>query len=115
MDSRFSIRWSHSSLPGARQMTAMQSEYPMRFVFTKLFYALLAVGFVPLSLSWGRPMLRWVALTYDLGLIAFAVFDGMNSKLPARVRLERHFGGRFSVGAETEVRVEITNRLPRDI
>src|SRR6266853_1028053 len=87
----------------------------MRFVFTKLFYALLAVGFVPLSLSWGRPMLRWVALTYDLGLIAFAVFDGMNSKLPARVRLERHFGGRFAVGAETEVRVEITNQVPRDI
>jgi len=31
-------------------MTAMQSEYPMRFVFSKRFYILLAVGFVPLSL-----------------------------------------------------------------
>ena len=87
----------------------------MRFTFTKLFYALLAVGFVPLSLSWGRPMLRWVALTYDLALIAFAIFDAANSKLPARVRIERHFGGRFAVGAETEVRVEIANHLPRDI
>jgi len=87
----------------------------MRFVFTKLFYALLAVGFVPLSLSWGRPMLRWVALTYDLALIAFAIFDAANSKLPARVRIERHFGGRFAAGAETEVRVEIANHLPRDI
>jgi uncharacterized protein (DUF58 family) len=87
----------------------------MRFVFTKLFYALLAVGFVPLSLSWGRPMLRWVALTYDLALIAFAIFDAANSKLPVRVRIERHFGGRFAVGAETEVRVEIANHLPLDI
>jgi len=60
-------------------------------------------------------MLRWVALAYDLGLIAFAVFDAMNSKLPARVRIERHLGGRFAVGAETEVRVEITNQLEREI
>src|SRR5438876_7167634 len=87
----------------------------MRFVFTKLFYALLAVGLIPLSLSWNLPMLRWVALTYDLGLIAFAIFDAANSKLPARVRIERHFGGRFAVGAEPEVRVEISNHLPRDI
>jgi uncharacterized protein (DUF58 family) len=87
----------------------------MRFVFSKLFYILLAVGFVPLSLSWGRPMLRWVALAYDLALIAVAVFDAWNSKLPAKVGIERHFGGRFAVGAETEVRIEITNNTPRDI
>jgi uncharacterized protein (DUF58 family) len=87
----------------------------MRFVFSKLFYALLAVGFVPLSLSWGRPMLRWVALTYDLALIAMAIFDATNSKLPTKVRIDRHFGGRFAVGAETEVRIEIANRTPRDI
>lgn len=87
----------------------------MRFVFSKLFYALMAVGFVPLSLSWGRPMLRWVALTYDLGLIALAIFDATNSKLPSRIRIERHFGGRFAVGDETEVRIEIANHTPRDI
>jgi len=87
----------------------------MRFVFSKLFYALLAVGFVPLSLSWGRPMLRWVALTYDLGLIALAIFDATNSKWPSKIRIERHFGGRFAVGAETEVRIEIANHTPRDI
>jgi uncharacterized protein (DUF58 family) len=87
----------------------------MRFVFSKLFYALLAVGFVPLSLSWGRPMLRWVAFTYDLALIAFAIFDATNSKLPERVRIERHFAGRFAVGAETEVRIEIANHTPSDI
>ena len=62
----------------------------MRFAFSKLFYALLAVGLVPLSLSWNRPMLRWLALAYDLALLAIAIFDGWNSKLPGRVRIERH-------------------------
>jgi len=87
----------------------------LRFVFSKLFYILLAVGFVPLSLSWSRPMLRWATLAYDLALIAAAVFDAWNSKLPEKVRIERHFGGRFAVGAETEVRIEIANHTARDI
>jgi uncharacterized protein (DUF58 family) len=87
----------------------------MRFVFSKLFYVLLAVGFVPLSLSWGRPMLRWGTLAYDLAVIAVAVFDAWNSKLSGKVVIERHFGGRFAVGAETEVRIEIANHTSRDI
>ena len=86
-----------------------------RFVFTKLFYALLAVALVPLSLSWGRPMLGWLALTYDLVIVAVAVFDAWNSKLPQAVSIERHFGGRFAVGAETDVRIEIANHTPRDL
>ncbi|OLD26202.1 MAG: hypothetical protein AUJ04_06330 [Acidobacteria bacterium 13_1_40CM_3_55_6] len=87
----------------------------MRFVFTRLFYALMAIGLVPLSLSWNRPMLRWLTLTYDLALIGAAIFDAWNSRLPKRVGIERHFGGRFAVGAETEVRIEIANRTARDI
>ena len=87
----------------------------MRFVFSKLFYALLLIGLVPLSLSWGRPLLGWVALTYDLVIIALACFDVWNSKLPREVHIERHFGGRFAVGAETEVRIEVSNYTPRDI
>jgi uncharacterized protein (DUF58 family) len=87
----------------------------MRFVFSSLFYVLLAVGFLPLSLSWNRPMLRWVALAYDLALIAVAVFDAWNSNLSAKVNIERRFGGRFAVGAETEVRIEIANHTPRDL
>ena len=87
----------------------------MRFVFSKLFYALLAVGFVPLSLSWGRPILGWVALTFDLGIMGCVVFDAWNSKLSKGVRIDRHFGGRFAVGAGTDVRIEIANRTPRDI
>ena len=87
----------------------------MRFVFTKLFYTLLAIGLVPLSLSWNRPMLRWLTLAYDLALIGAAIFDAWDSRLPARVRIERHFGGRFAVGAETEVRIEIANHAAREI
>ena len=87
----------------------------MRFAFSRLFYALLAVGLVPLSLSWNRPVLRWLALAYDLVLLAFAIFDGWNSKLPSRVRIERHFGGRFAVGAETEVRIDVANHTARDL
>src|SRR6266571_2946762 len=60
----------------------------MRFVFTRLFYALLAIGFIPLSLSWG---------------------------LPELVQIERRFGSRFAVGAETEVRIEIANHTPHII
>ncbi|PYS66335.1 MAG: hypothetical protein DMF76_00665 [Acidobacteria bacterium] len=87
----------------------------MHFVFSKLFYILLAIGFVPLSLSWNRPMLRWLTLAYDLALISAAIFDAWNGRLPAPVRIERHFGGRFAVGAETEVRIEIANHTARDI
>lgn len=87
----------------------------MRFVFSKLFYALLAVGLIPISLSWGRPILGWFALTYDLIIIAAAVFDAWNSKLPQGVVIERHFGGRFAVGAENDVRIEVGNHTPRDV
>src|SRR5215210_7034338 len=85
----------------------------MRFVFSKLFYALLAAGFVPLSLSWGRPGLRWAAVAYDVGLLALAVFDARRSRLPAGLEIFREFGGRFYIGAETEVRVRVENHTPR--
>jgi len=87
----------------------------VRFAFTRFFYALLAVGLVPLSLSWNRPMLRWLALTYDIIIVAIAIFDAWNSKLSPRVGIERHFGSRFAVGAETEVRIEIANHTPGDL
>jgi uncharacterized protein (DUF58 family) len=81
----------------------------MPFVFTKLFYVLLAVGFVPLSLSWQRPALRWVTLLYDAALLIIAFLDSRLSRLPTRLTIEREFGSRFAVGAETEVRVNVLN------
>src|SRR5437588_13028355 len=89
-----------------------------RFVFTKLFYGLLAVALVPLSLSWGRPMLGWLALIYDLVIVAVAVFDAWKpdrSGLQKAISIERHFGGRFSVGAATEVRIEVASNTSRDV
>src|SRR5918992_981897 len=87
----------------------------MRFVFSKLFYVLLAAGFVLLSLSWQRPFLRWVTLVYDVALLVTALIDSRLSRLPQTVKIEREFGGRFSVGAETDVRVKVSNDSPRGV
>jgi len=87
----------------------------MRFVFTKLFYVLLAVGFIPLSLSWGRPVLRWGTLFFDIVLITLALVDARMSRWPVGVEVLREFSGRFAVGAETEVRVRVLNNTARAI
>ncbi len=81
----------------------------MRFVFTKFFYALLAVGFVLLSLSWQWPLLRRLTLAYDLLLLAAAFVDTRLSRWPVGVRIAREFAGRFHLGAETEVQVQVQN------
>ena len=87
----------------------------MRFVFTKLFYVLLAVGFVPLSLAWGRPGWLWAAFGYDALLLLATFIDARTSRLPAGLSLKRSFDGRFAVGAETETRVEILNDTTRPV
>jgi uncharacterized protein (DUF58 family) len=84
----------------------------MRFVFTKFFYLLIAGSFIVLSLSWGRPWLRWVALVYDLALIALAIIDARRSQLPKSVHITREFSGRFAVGAETNVSINVQNAQP---
>jgi uncharacterized protein (DUF58 family) len=85
----------------------------MRFVFTKLFYVLLIAGFVPLSLSWQRPGLRWATVFYDAALVLAALVDSRVSRWPAGMKVEREFGSRFAVGAETEVRVKVSNNSRR--
>ncbi|HET6893653.1 MAG TPA: DUF58 domain-containing protein [Pyrinomonadaceae bacterium] len=87
----------------------------MRFVFSKFFYLLLALGLVPLSLSWARSWLRWLVLAYDLVLLGLAVFDAKRSRLPKAVQITREFSGRFAVGAATEVRIKIQNNQPHPI
>lgn len=84
----------------------------MRFVFSKLFYLLIAGSFILLSLSWGRPWLRWVAFAYDVALIALAIIDARTSSLSKAVRITREFSGRFAVGAETDVSINVQNALP---
>jgi uncharacterized protein (DUF58 family) len=87
----------------------------MRFVFTKLFYLLIAASFILLSLSWGRPWLRWLALAYDIALITLAIIDARRSQLPKGVRITREFSGRFAVGAETDVSINVQNAQPHAI
>jgi uncharacterized protein (DUF58 family) len=87
----------------------------LRFVFTKLFYFLLALAFVPLALSWGRPWLVWVALAYNVLLFIVAILDARLSRLPAGLRIWREFGGRFAMAAETEVRIQIQNASKRAV
>jgi uncharacterized protein (DUF58 family) len=87
----------------------------MRFIFSKLFYVLLALGFVPLSFAWSLPALRWATLAYDVVLVAAAIFDARLSRLPAGLSVEREFAGRFHIGAETEVRINLTNASARDV
>jgi uncharacterized protein (DUF58 family) len=87
----------------------------LRFVFTKLFYLLAAAALVPLSLSWQRPWLAWLALAYDVALIVVAVFDSRLSELPKGFKVSREFGGRFAMGAETEVKINIQNASNRSV
>jgi uncharacterized protein (DUF58 family) len=87
----------------------------MRFVFSKLFYVLLALGFVPLSFAWTMPALRWATLAYDVALLAAALIDARLSRLHAGVEVSREFGGRFHIGAETEVRINVVNSTTQDV
>jgi len=87
----------------------------MRFVFTKFFYFLIALVLVPLALSWDRPWLRWLALAYNVTLIAAAVAESRFCQLPKGVMISREFGSRFAMGAETEVRIHIQNASNRPV
>lgn len=87
----------------------------MRFVFSRRFYILFALGFIPLSLSWNLPVLRYLVLLYDILLIALAFADYfLSRKLPEDFRIEREFDKRFAIGDETDVRLKIENSTPND-
>ena len=87
----------------------------MRFVFSRRFFVLLAIGFVPLSLSWNLPALRYAVLIYDAAIIALAVFDYFTSRrLPEELTIRREFERRFAIGDETQIALRIENRSPRD-
>lgn len=87
----------------------------MRFVFSRRFYILLALGLIPLSLSWGFPILRTVILIYDICLILLALADWFISrKLPEDLVLERKFSRRFAIGDETDVCLHLENRTSHD-
>jgi uncharacterized protein (DUF58 family) len=81
----------------------------LRFVFTRLFYLLVALAFIPLLFAWERPWLRWVALIYNILLLTAAFAESRFCRLPKGLTIAREFGSRFAMGAETEVRIHIQN------
>ena len=88
----------------------------MRFVFSRLFFIILAAGLVPLSVSWQIPFLRTAVIGFDIALIVLAVVDYFISrKLPEGVSARREFDRRFAIGDPTEVRVEISNSSGREL
>ena len=87
----------------------------MRFVFTKLFYILVALALVPLLLSWQFPWLRWVALAYNVLLIGGAILESRFSQLPKGLTITREFASRFAMGGETDVTIQIQNGLSRPV
>ena len=66
-------------------------------------------------LSWERPWLRWAALAYNLFLLGAALAEWRFSKLPSGLTISREFGGRFAMGAETEVKLHIQNSSNRSV
>jgi len=87
----------------------------VRFVFTKLFYFLAALAFIPLLLAWDHPWLRWVALGYNILLLSAAFVESRICQLPGGLTISREFSARFAMGAETEVRLHIQNASNRSV
>ncbi len=88
----------------------------MRFVFSRLFLILLAVGLVPLSVSWQVTSLRTAVIVFDVGLIVVALFDYLISRtMLAGVSATREFDRRFAIGDPSEVRLVIVNESGHDL
>ncbi len=85
----------------------------MRFVFSRLFLVLVVIGFVPLSLSWNFPALRWFVLAYDVLLALAALTDWLISrKLPEGLQIKRVIEKRFAIGDPSEVVLQVENNSP---
>jgi len=87
----------------------------MRFVFSRLFFILVVVGFVPLSLSWSFPALRWLVLGYDVLLVLLAVTDWLISRrLPEGLSVKRVIEKRFAIGDANKVLLKLENNTRRN-
>lgn len=87
----------------------------MQFIFSRRFYIVLAIGFLPLSLSWNLPILRWLVLAFDILLILTAIVDWRISRFPADVLIKRNFGKRFAIGDANEIELKVENRTAGDL
>ncbi len=88
----------------------------MRFVFSRRFYILLALGLIPLVLSWNLPFLRTFVFAFDALLIVMAIVDYFISrKLPEDFKITRIFGRRFAIGDANQVHLKVENGTTRSI
>ena len=88
----------------------------MKFVFSRLFYSLVVIGLVPLSLSWGVPFLRTLVFIYDGLLIVAAISDYfLSRKLADEVTIRREFNKRFAIGDPTRVTLHLENPSSTDL
>ncbi len=86
----------------------------MQFVFSRKFYLLFGLGFLPLALTTMVPLMPYFVLAWDVLLVAAAVLDHFASRdLPEGLAIERDLSMRFAIGGESEVRLEINNETPR--
>lgn len=82
----------------------------MPLVFSRRFYLLLAIGLVPLSLSWSLPLIRTAVIAFDVLLIVAAIADYLISRrLPDGFRIRREFEKRFAIGESSKIRLWIEN------
>lgn len=82
----------------------------MQFVFTRRFYVLLCLAFVPLSFAWNWPSLAFVVFGFDLLLFGIALADFfMSRRLPRGLTIARDFDRRFAIGAPVEVALKLDN------
>jgi len=88
----------------------------MRFVFSRRFYILLALGLIPLVLSWNLPFLRSFVFAFDVLLIVLAIVDYFISrKLPEDFTATRIFGRRFAIGDANQVHLKVENATTRSM
>jgi uncharacterized protein (DUF58 family) len=87
----------------------------MNFVFTQRFYLLIAIGLIPLSLSWQLVELRAVILIYDLLILALAFVDARLSTLPSGLIISREFDSRFSLKDSSTVTVTAQNESESEL
>lgn len=88
----------------------------MRFVFSRRFYILLALGLIPLALSWNLPSLRTFVFAFDALLIVMALADYFISrKLPEEFTITRSFGRRFAIGDANQIHLKIENPTAQNI
>ncbi|MGE3468291.1 MAG: DUF58 domain-containing protein, partial [Pyrinomonadaceae bacterium] len=85
-------------------------------IFSRRFYILFALGFVPLMLSWSWPDLAYAVLVYDVVLVAAAIADFLLSRgRVADIAVTREFAGRFAIGDAMKVSVLVEDQASSDI